>query len=141
MELLQAGASAGISRRAPGAGVVVLATAACWGDRVVQNNASYPIPADARGLSPEQLDRLIYEAATARRWRMERRGPGQFHGTLARTSHVVWVDLFFDAESYRFGVEPASELLESGPGMEQEYARLIYDMRSDIQARLRAVRA
>jgi len=130
----------GLSRRTLGTGLAALLAAGCTGDRVVHDNANYPIPANARGLSPEQLDRVMYEAATARGWRMERHGPGQFHGTLSRTSYSIWVDLSFDRENYRFVFEPASELQKSGPGMQQEYGRLIYYMKSDIDARLQAVR-
>lgn len=96
----------------------------------------HAIPAAAQRKPLADIERAIFEAATARGWNVDRIRPGLMQATQKWRDHSATVNIVYSNESYSIDHVGSSNLKEQGDQIHRAYNKNVHALEDEIEKRL-----
>ncbi len=119
-------------------GLCVLLAACSHQQETIYTVQNKPLPAAARGLSPDQIESRIDQAMVAKAWKVDKAGPGELRGTIEWGGrHSAIVAVLITGQAYSIRLQSSTNLRESGGYIHRQYNVRVRALEEEIDRRLK----
>lgn len=114
----------------------LLGLVACNRQQPIYTVTDHPVPPAAQSLPKQSVEQAILEAASVRRWNVDRVQPGLMRATQKWRTHMMTVNIRYSQERYSIEHVMTSNLKEQGGTVHRAYNTNVKALEDEIERHL-----